>query len=143
MNGKQLKNIRIGDEVYRTKNHQLCQTLVLENARKGLKENIHFSVMLKKDLFAKIKADCGDYSVTVTGTKVAEATKQPLSRDSILEKLYKLGDAPFQIASVDLDMDEDCFYSMKEFNMLRRQAVAELMELCNASGRRVWKETIQ
>lgn len=143
LNGKQLKSIRVGDEVYRTKNHQLCQTLVLENAGKGLKENIHFSVMLKKDLFAKIKADCGDYSVTVTGTKVAEATKQPLSRDSILEKLYKLGDAPFQIASVDLDMDEDCFYSMKEFNMLRRQAVADLMELCYADGRRVWKETIQ
>lgn len=136
INGRQLKKIQAGDRVYRTKNHALCQRLVEENEGNRLKENINFSVTLKKDLSARIIADCGGQQVLVTGSVVKKAQNQPLSKDMLLTKLQKLGDTSFQPGKIRIDMDEDCFFSMKEWNQLRRQAVTELEQLCSRNRRR-------
>lgn len=136
INGRQLKKIRIGDVVYRTKNHALCQALVEENDVNRLKEKINFSVTLKKDLSAKIIADCGGQQVVVTGSVVKKAQNQPVSEELLSAKLQKLGDTPFLPGKIRIDMDEDCFFSMKEWNQLRRQAVRELEQLCSRTGRR-------
>lgn len=131
LNGKQLKYIQNGDTVYRTKNHLLCQRLLEINKNQGLKEKIHISVTLKKDLSAMILVACGSQTAVVKGSIVTKAQNQPLTQNTILEKVKKLGDAPFTIESITVDMDDDCFYSMKEFNQLRRQAIAELERLCS------------
>lgn len=142
LKGRQLRQIHSGDWVYRTKNNQLCKELLRNNEAQVLKEKINVSVTLKKDLSAMIKAVCGEITVTVSGGIVTRAEKQPLTREAVLEKLYKLGDAPFVIASVELDMDEDCFYSMKEWNQLRRRALAELEMQCSSVGRRIIPEEV-
>lgn len=131
LNGKQLKYIQNGDTVYRTKNHLLCQNLLEINKNQRLKEKIHISVTLKKDLSAMILVACGNQTAVVKGSIVTKAQNQPLTQNTILEKVKKLGDAPFTIESITVDMDDDCFYSMKEFNQLRRQAIAELERLCS------------
>lgn len=136
LNAKNLKQIQPGNLVYRTKNHVLCQEYLEENSENRLKENIHISVTMKKDLSAMIKVRCGECLVEVTGSKVLQAKNQPLKKEVIQEKLYKLGDMPFRIQSLDLDMDEDCFFSMKEWNQLRRQALQALLEQCIKAGRR-------
>lgn len=139
LNAKQLKDIQPDDLVFRTKNTLLCETILAENSVCGLKENIHISVTLKKELSAMIKADCGEKSVTVTGTVVTKAQNQPLTEAMIIEKLNKLGEAPFVITDITIDMDEDCFFSMKEFNALRRQALAELEQVCSVDKKRQLK----
>lgn len=135
-NGRQLKHIQPGDWVYRTKNHMLCQKLTEENKVNRLKEKINFSVTLKKDLSARIIADCGGQSVSVTGTVVSKAQNRPLSKAMLLDKLQKLGDTPFLPGDIRIDMDDDVFYSMKEWNQLRRQAVTELEQLCSRTRSR-------
>lgn len=142
INGKQIRSIQKGDWIYRTKNPQLCRTLIQENQSNGLKENINISVILRKGKSAMITAECDNQSVTVTGGTVTEAVKQPLTKELIIEKLHKMGDNPFVLNEINLDMDEDCFYPMKEFNALRRQALQELLEVCENHGSRVLKEII-
>lgn len=136
VNGRQIRQIRMGIPVYRTKNHVLCDRLLAENSARELKENIHISVTLKKDQSAKIRMSCGNASVSVTGSTVEMAKSHPLQEADLQEKLQKLGDTPFRAETVEIDMDTDCFYSMKEFNDLRRQAVQELQEALLAVGRR-------
>ena len=130
LNAARLRQIRIGDPVYRTKNKQLAENLLEENKQHELKEKVHISVILRKDLSATIKMLCGDEEVTVTGSIVTPAERQPLTESVIREKLGKLGDAPFEIAQITLDMDEDIFFSMKEFNQLRREALSQLEQRC-------------
>lgn len=140
INGKQLRSIQKGDWIYRTKNPQLCQTLLQENQSNELKENINISVILRKGKSAMITAECDNQSVTVTGETVTEAVKQPLTKELIMEKLHKMGDNPFVLNEINLDMDEDCFYPMKDFNTLRRQALQELLTVCENQGSRIGKE---
>lgn len=140
LKGKQLRYIHPGDMVYRTKNSRLCDELLRNNASRALKENINVSVTLKKDLSAMIRVACREHTVTVRGGTVTAALRQPLTREMILEKINKLGDAPFVIASVEIDMEEDVFYPMKEWNRLRRQALTELEQQCCMAGRRSMPE---
>lgn len=138
LNAARLRQIRKGDPVYRTKNKQLVEALLEENEQHQLKEKVHISVILRKDLSATIKMSSDDETVTVTGGIVTTAEKQPLTEAVIREKLGKLGDAPFEIAQIKLDMDENIFFSMKEFNQLRREALSRLekqcRERCHRSG---------
>lgn len=129
LRGKQLRDIRIGDMVFRTKNPTICQAF-LKECEDGLKEKIHISVILKKDFPAMIEMVCGKQRVTVSGGIVVGAKNQPLQAEELRNKLKKTGEFPFVVSEISLEMDEDCFCSMKEFNQLRRQAMEELELLC-------------
>lgn len=139
LNGKQMKQMKVGDAVYRTKNHALCRKLIEENAVFTLKENIHISVMCRKDLPVTIRMECGEISVKVMGSCAVKAEKQPITQSGLEEKLRKLGDAPFQIEAMEFDLDSDCFFSMKEFNQMRRRAIELLEDKCRTQNVRTWK----
>jgi putative protease len=134
--GKQLKQIHTGDKVYRTKNHALCDELIKENLTHALKENVQIFVTCRKDFPVTIKMEAGGHYATITGSCAEKAQKQPITQENLEEKLRKLGDAPFQIESIAFDMEEDCFFSMKEFNQMRRQVMEELENICKHQNRR-------
>ena len=130
VNGRQLRYIRCGDAVFRTKNHQMCRQLLEENDKKRLSENIQIYVRLKKDIPAMIRVSGKGKSVTVKGATVTRADRHPVTREALTEKLNKLGDMPFTLTSVTIELEDDCFYSMKEFNHLRRTAMQEFLRQC-------------
>lgn len=136
INGKELKKIRIRDAVYRTKNHRLCKEILERNKSNILKENIHISVMCKKDLPVKIEVGTESASVSVAGGIATQAISQPLAQEGLNEKLRKTGDTPFQVSSVSFQMDSDCFFSMKEFNQLRHQAMMQLEQTLISKNKR-------
>lgn len=76
---------------------------------------------------------CGDVSVTVSGQVVQEASKRPMLKEDIENRIMKLGDTFFELKSQDLtiDMDEGepgIFMPVKELNELRRQAADKLLD---------------
>lgn len=76
---------------------------------------------------------CGDISVTVSGQVVQEASKRPLSKADLTERIMKLGDTFFELDTADLtiDMDESnpgIFMPVKEINELRRSACDKLLQ---------------
>lgn len=139
LKGKEMKLMQVGDQVYRTKNHVLCDELIRENAASVLKENLHISLRCKKDLPVIITMRCGDNEVSVAGSCAQKAEKQPLTKADIETKLRKLSDTPFQIATMEIHLEPDCFFSMKELNRLRHQAMELLEEKCRKQHTRTWK----
>lgn len=74
-----------------------------------------------------------EHSVTVEGDIAEKAQNVPLSADSIKKQLLKLGESSFEASEIDIYTDEDCFYSLKAINELRRRAVKELEDCIIAS----------
>lgn len=136
LNAVRLRQLKIGNPVYRTKNKHLCEQLIQKNKEAELKEKIHISVILKKDLPARIIMKCGEEEADVQGDTVLQAMKQPLTKEVVKEKLLKLGDTPYEASDIRIDMDGDAFLSMKELNRLRREALMQLEQQCKASFRR-------
>ncbi len=67
-------------------------------------------------------------TVSVEGAPVSEAQKQPLTVDTVQKQLQKLGNTIFEIKDTDIYVGENCFYSVKELNELRRTAIEQLEE---------------
>jgi len=60
--------------------------------------------------------------------KVQSARKAPLSRQDIEKQINRLGDTPFKVDSLNVDMDDDIFMPLSAINELRRRAVSNLIE---------------
>lgn len=67
-------------------------------------------------------------AVTVTGAPVETAQKKPITGQNLKQQLGKLGDSPFQADKMQIQVDENAFYPLKQVNELRRQAVCALEE---------------
>ncbi len=69
-----------------------------------------------------------DITVSVEGTIVSKAQKQPMSAEDITNRLCKLGNTFFKAEECDIYVDENCFCSVRDLNNLRRSASDALEE---------------
>ena len=58
---------------------------------------------------------------------VSEALNNPTTRERIIEQVSKLGDTPFKLNKIEIEMDDDIFVSIKELNALRREGIDKLI----------------
>lgn len=93
------------------------------------KINVFFSVEAKKNYNLKITITDGVNVVKVEGNKVSESINRPITKENITSQLSKLGNTPFKLEKIEIDMDNDIFVSLKDLNDLRRQAVSYLIDL--------------
>lgn len=84
--------------------------------------------------YVKIKAGedsvlslCADgLEVTVTGERVGNAIKHPLTKEEIRNRICKMGDTYFELKELKIDTDNCSFLPVKNLNELRRQACNRL-----------------
>lgn len=84
----------------------------------------------------KVKALCGQPLVVSYQHKniivrkeceiVSEAKNAPLQKERLKEALIKLGNTPFVVSHMDIEMDPDIFIPMSLLNQLRRDLIQEL-----------------
>ncbi len=135
LNGKDLKKIKPGMEVWRTRNEELL-------------ERIDKQILLQEKMLpvsAKIKAQVGellsitllaescgkdgaDARVTVEGEMVEAASKAPTSSEDLMEKMKKSGGSGISIEAVEIKIADNAFIRMSAFNQLRREAADKLKE---------------
>ena len=85
---------------------------------------------------------CEYLCAIVEGDVVEQAQNTPLSKESIEKQMRKLGDTCFEIESLNVETDEESFYSVKGLNELRREAVRVLENmLIEAHGLCAGRET--
>ncbi len=100
--------------------------------KKNLPASIHFEVLSREDIsYDKTdSSNCSKHCATVSGLLVEAALKAPIQRRNVEESIMKLGDLPFLLSPKDLqiEMDEDCFYPLKQINELRRMGLDALLE---------------
>jgi len=105
--------------------------LLLEKLNKYIEKklDISFLVVAKKNANLEIVADDGFNKVKVEGNKVLKSINRPVTIDNITNQLSKLGNTPFKLKNINIDMDNDIFISLKEINDLRRDLVDKLIQL--------------
>lgn len=64
----------------------------------------------------------------VTGPTVQAAEKQPLERESVLARMRKTGNTPFEFEEMQIEMDEGSFVPAGALNKLRRDGIEKLTE---------------
>lgn len=68
-------------------------------------------------------------SVRAEGAVVEPARNQPITEENIKKQLGKLGDSCFTAEDIQVSVSGDGFYSLKQINELRREAVVRLEQL--------------
>lgn len=102
----------------------------------SIKEKINGNLKLYKDKTAMLRVDYGNYHISCEGTVVMQALKQPLSRETVEEKMRKTGGTPFAFDKLTVEMEEDVFLPVNQLNQLRRDALEKLEEAILAPYRR-------
>lgn len=66
--------------------------------------------------------------VCLEGELPQKAEGKPVTKETIAEKLGKLGNTPFYVKKLEIDLEEGLFCRIGALNSLRRDAVAELIK---------------
>lgn len=75
---------------------------------------------------ARICVGTEECRVEVSGSMVEPAQNRPVLESDIRRQLQKLGESCFALGRLEIQTDEKGFYSLKEINALRREAVRRL-----------------
>ncbi|MBQ9032401.1 MAG: U32 family peptidase [Parasporobacterium sp.] len=129
LKGKELKKIRPGMRVFRTRNQQLLDSVEEDLIRRERKVPAKAVVIARKGAPLQIRLTSRDGAVTVRveGGSVEQAASSPSTRESLLEKLSRTGGTHVEL-DADCEMDPDVFIPMSEFNALRRKAVEQFKQ---------------
>ena len=65
-------------------------------------------------------------NIEIKGNIVEEAKTYPTTKESIIEKITKLGNTPFIQNNIDIDMDNDIFIQIKQLNDIKRELIEKL-----------------
>ena len=67
-----------------------------------------------------------DIQIEINGQIVQSALKQPLSQESIIEKMKKTGNTSFVFDTLEVEMEQEIFLPASALNQLRRDALYQL-----------------
>jgi len=93
------------------------------------KIKVSFVVKALKNSSLEISVTDGINSVTIAGKEIEESINRPITKENIITQISKLGNTPFEVEDIDIDMDDDIFISLRELNDLRRNLIDKLIEL--------------
>lgn len=122
------KRIKKNSNVLLTKDSNLIEIINKEINSKQRKVLIDGKVILKLNKPMKINISDGLNKISVTGEVVNEAINNPTTKDTILEKITKLGDTIYEFENLDINLDNNVFIPLKLLNNLRRKAIDLLNE---------------
>lgn len=98
--------------------------------RRYIQEKKRINIWVEADFVcgapARIRMGTGDLWEEVTGTVVEPAQNRPVQEEDIRRQLQKLGETCFAAESIRIRADGKGFYSLKEINVLRREAARRL-----------------
>ncbi len=122
-------NVGRGSKVYKTSDRELQEQAAASFAKSTRKTEITANFTMKIGQLPILSlSDSNGNSVSATGEVIAEkALNKPLSQERISEQLKKMGSTPFNIAQLNLEIDNDVVIPISELNNIRRKA-AELLE---------------
>ncbi|NBK92734.1 U32 family peptidase [bacterium 1XD21-13] len=74
--------------------------------------------------------------VIVSGAPAQLPQNQPMDKKAIVKQLQKTGDFPFVFEELLVEGEERVFLPVRQLNLMRREALARLREVCLEAGRR-------
>ncbi len=117
-------NIKTNETVLKTTDYKLLESL---RGYPKKKLTINFSVTMHLNKPLSITIYDNKNKINVKGSIVKSAITSPITKENIIKQLSKLGNTPFIINKIDIDMDNNVFISLKELNELRRILTEKLI----------------
>ncbi|WP_018248448.1 DUF3656 domain-containing U32 family peptidase [Orenia marismortui] len=125
--------ISSGDLVYRTSHQELLarlqESFQLKDTIKNLEIYGRFSAKLGESMKLKLWDQAGHYVESSSDFLPEEAKKRAIGAEDFQEQLEKLGNTPYQLGSLELDIDNNLFVPISKINELRRDAVEKLNQI--------------
>lgn len=125
-------DIKKGDEIYKTLDAGLLDKLERTYAydKEYKKIPLYGEINVRLDEFPKLYIwdDEGNATMIQSKDKVQLAQKVALTESKLTEQLSKLGNTPFHLANLIIDLEENCSIPASVLNSLRREAVEEIIE---------------
>lgn len=87
---------------------------------------LNMRVRIEEGKPSELHAEACGYSVTVQGAIPDKAINQPLTYESVMKNLEKLGNTPFRPGSGQIHLDDGLILPISALNALRRDAVDAL-----------------
>ena len=86
--------------------------------------------IVKAHINKSLEVSISDYNTTITKSigMIYKAEKTPVDKENIIKHLNKLGESPFKLKDIDIEMDENIFIQIKMLNEIRRDLVEKLIE---------------
>ena len=117
-------NLKTDDIVLKTIDKELLKKLNNYEEKK-IKVDYKVSAKINKELYISLSDEINE--VEVRGTIVEPSINNPVTKEVIIDKLSKLGNTPFILNNIEVDIDDNIFISLKELNELRRELVTKLI----------------
>lgn len=130
LKGRELRQIKAGDEVYRTRNNKLLQNIrreILEPERK-LKVNGEVFAITGQPLGLKLFTGDEEREISVCEKTdiVQKAANKNTTGQELVDKLMKTAGTNIEIVNIKINISEDAFVPMSTFNNLRRRTMENL-----------------
>lgn len=123
-------------------NEQLQQQVRNTYINQERKEKIKGILILSKELPSKLMLEYKGVEVTVEGDVVQKAQKQPMSEETIRDKMQKTGNTPFMFETLEITMEEDIFIPVGALNKLRREGLEQVeRQILGTYRRRIPEKT--
>ena len=90
---------------------------------------LDMTVALKADEPMSLILECGDKRTEVSGEVAQRAINAPLGRESVERSMSKLGDSPFVLDNIKVEIEGEVMVPMSQLNALRRAGVEEMQSL--------------
>ena len=134
--------VKVGLNVYRTKNEELLNSINENIILKPIKKSIKASFYAEPDNELLLTLYTEDVSASVSGNICLKAENRPVDEERVCTGLIKLGDTEFTLKREDIDVNlvGDVFFPMSALNELRREACEALYE---AIVNRYFKDRMQ
>ena len=140
-NGSRVKEAFKGDIVsIRIDDKVAIDSMVLKTKDTILIDEIYSKITSKSrkvDIDMSFKANIDGMSLTIRhndievisyGAKPDKAINREVTYDDIKTKLLKLGDTPYKVDKLDINLEPGLFINIKDINELRRDAINKLNE---------------
>jgi putative protease len=128
----QFDRIRVGDRLWRTADPDLAKLArpYLEAASPVARQGVRVHVKAEEGSRLVAQWSVGDAHVTVESTSVLEpAQNRGVSEESLRLQFGRLGNTPYELKALTLDLSGSPFAPVSVLNQVRRDAVERLQEL--------------
>lgn len=116
----------LGSKVLKTISFLLNKELNNINEKK-INIEMNFKAHLNTNIELIIKDEVN--YIKIKGIKPEMAKNSPIDKNSIIKQLSKLGNTPFTISNLNIEIDNNIFINIKDLNELRRTAINKLIEI--------------
>jgi len=140
--GINFTRLRPGQTLYKTSDEKLESDIrrFWQNAKlREQKTSLHLTVTGKPG--EPLKVTSGDCEA-ISEMPLEPAAKRPLSQETLIAQFSRLGDTPYELASLDCQLEGDCHIALSELNRLRRELVDALEAQEKASQPEAPRSTI-